>query len=80
MQNLDFDQSEEDQLRKACQHAMLAIGAQTRASDDDRCENYHFMEAQTAAVAILAEDPTVDTVRVFLLLGFYLLGADRRNG
>lgn len=68
-------------LQDAVVHAMLAIGAQSRGSlsDDLTCQHAHLAKAQKISFENMLEDPSLDQARVFLLLGFYMLGASRRN-
>jgi hypothetical protein len=61
---------------------MLAIGAQCRGSSQDsdvtKAALYSSVARKMAFEGML-EDPTVNLVRTFLLLAFYMLGACRRN-
>ena len=61
---------------------MIAIGAQCRGthelSDGSRAARYS-SAARKIAFAGMLEDPTVNLVRSFLLMAFYMLGACRRN-
>lgn len=58
----------------------MAIGAQCDQSQDIRNLGLqYFRDAQNYAFACLLEDPSVDMVRTFLLMAFFLLGECRRN-
>lgn len=58
----------------------MAIGAQCDPSQDTRNLGLEFFRnAQRYAFTCLLEDPSVDMVRTFLLMAFYLLGECRRN-
>ena len=74
--------SDQNKLRAAVIHAIIAIGAQCRANglSDLQCERFHLAKAQKAAFEHMLEHPSIEMVRVFLLLAFYLFGACRRNG
>jgi hypothetical protein len=60
---------------------MVAIGAQSLPNDRKtiQVEQFYFARGQRRAFANMLEDPSVDLVRVFLLMSFYMLGACRRN-
>lgn len=62
---------------------MIAIGAQCAKSDSDsmttRAERFFFSRAQTRAFTGMLENPSLEIVRLFLLMSFYMLGACRRN-
>lgn len=62
-------------------YLMIAIGAQCRgASEGDlSCAARYFSHARKMAFEGMLEDPTVNLVRAFLLMAFYMLGACRRN-
>ncbi|KAF1842938.1 uncharacterized protein K460DRAFT_340538 [Cucurbitaria berberidis CBS 394.84] len=59
---------------------VIAIGAQCQslASSQNAGERY-FRRAQLAAFSTMLEDPSIDMVRTFLLMSFYMLGQCRRN-
>lgn len=60
---------------------MVAIGAQACPNDSNtlRIERFYFARGQSRTFANMLEDPSLDLVRVFLLMSFYMLGACRRN-
>lgn len=60
---------------------MIAIGAQSLPNDRKtlQVERFYFARGQRRTFANMLEDPSVDLVRVFLLMSFYMLGACRRN-
>ncbi|OCT46039.1 putative Fungal specific transcription factor [Cladophialophora carrionii] len=66
---------------RAALDLMVSIGAQCRAEDalDHRYASTLFSRAQKAIMADGLEDPSIDMVRCFLLMTFYMLGACRRN-
>lgn len=72
---------DQNKLRVAVTHAILAIGVQCRAGrlDDKQCDGFHFAEAQRTAFENMLVEPSTDLARLFLLLAFYLLGSSRRN-
>lgn len=62
---------------------MIAIGAQSSKNDlspaSMRAERFFFKRAQQCAFAGMLENPSMDLIRLFILLSFYMLGACRRN-
>lgn len=68
-------------IQDAIVYAIIAIGAQCRAQKpmDRSYERFHFTRAQKFAFANMLEDPSINMVRLFLILGFYMLGACQRN-
>ncbi|KAL4736361.1 hypothetical protein BDV11DRAFT_211283 [Aspergillus similis] len=62
---------------------MIAIGAQSSKTDLSpaimRPERFFFKRAQQCAFAGMLENPSMDLIRLFILLSFYMLGACRRN-
>lgn len=60
---------------------MIAIGAQSCSDEPDnvRIQQYFAERGQRRAFSSMLEDPSLDIVRVFLLLSFYMFGACRRN-
>jgi hypothetical protein len=60
---------------------MIAIGAQSCPDETEnvRVEQFFVERGQRRAFASMLEDPSLDLVRVFLLLSFYMFGACRRN-
>ncbi|EXJ65517.1 hypothetical protein A1O7_01858 [Cladophialophora yegresii CBS 114405] len=71
----------EHKYARAALDLMVSIGAQCRASDalDHRYASTLFSRAQKAVLGDGLEDPSIDMVRCFLLMTFYMLGACRRN-
>ncbi|KAL4993064.1 hypothetical protein BDV10DRAFT_33771 [Aspergillus recurvatus] len=67
----------------ALRDIMIAIGAQSSKNDISpaimRVERFFFKRAQQCAFAGMLENPSVDLIRLFVLLSFYMLGACRRN-
>lgn len=61
---------------------VLAIGYQCQGSDPSApaLAAHHFAQAQSFAFEGMICDPSLDMVRLFLLMAFYLLTACRRNG
>lgn len=60
---------------------MIAIGAQSFPNDPEtvQLERFFFTRGQRRTFSNLLEDPSMDLVRAFLLLSFYMFGACRRN-
>ncbi|KAJ5488529.1 hypothetical protein N7539_003419 [Penicillium diatomitis] len=60
---------------------MIAIGAQSCPNDADNVRAMRFFaeRGQRRAFTNMLEDPSLDLVRVFLLLSYYMFGACRRN-
>ncbi|KAJ5945893.1 hypothetical protein N7454_002732 [Penicillium verhagenii] len=60
---------------------MIAIGAQSCLNEPNivRIERFFITRGQRRTFANFLEDPSMDLVRVFLLLSFYMFGACRRN-
>ncbi|KAL4981306.1 hypothetical protein BDW68DRAFT_196785 [Aspergillus falconensis] len=67
----------------ALRDIMIAIGAQSAKNDLSpaimRVERFFFKRAQQCAFAGMLENPSLDLIRLFILLSFYMLGACRRN-
>lgn len=65
----------------ALRDIMIAIGAQCTKSDSmtTRAERFFFSRAQARAFTGMLENPSLEIVRLFLLMSFYMLGACRRN-
>ncbi|KAL6232470.1 hypothetical protein BDW75DRAFT_247146 [Aspergillus navahoensis] len=67
----------------ALRDIMIAIGAQSSKNDLSptvmRVERFFFKRAQQCAFAGMLENPSLDLIRLFILLSFYMLGACRRN-
>ncbi|TLD24118.1 hypothetical protein PspLS_06386 [Pyricularia sp. CBS 133598] len=62
-------------------YLMIAIGAQCRGdgTSDDAIAVRYFTQARKMAFDKMLQDPTLDLIRAFLLMAFYMLGACRRN-
>ncbi|RMD40787.1 hypothetical protein DV735_g4328, partial [Chaetothyriales sp. CBS 134920] len=59
---------------------VMAIGAQCSSVENFQMRGRpYFLRAQQTAFASMLEDPSVDMVRAFLLMAFYMLGECRRN-
>ncbi|CAG8901325.1 unnamed protein product [Penicillium egyptiacum] len=73
--------TEREKTRAAIIDLMVAIGAQSFPNDRKtlQAERFYFARGQRRTFANMLEDPSVDLVRVFLLMSFYMLGACRRN-
>ncbi|RMZ80833.1 hypothetical protein DV737_g2850, partial [Chaetothyriales sp. CBS 132003] len=66
--------------RQASVDLVIAIGAQCSSTDNFQTRGRpFFVHAQQAAFGAMLEDPSVDMVRVFILMAFYMLGECRRN-
>lgn len=65
----------------ALRDIMIAIGAQTSKNGFAlmRVERFFFRRAQQCAFAGMLENPSLDLIRLFILMSFYMLGACRRN-
>ncbi|KAL5338271.1 hypothetical protein BJX70DRAFT_367136 [Aspergillus crustosus] len=65
----------------ALRDIMIAIGAQSSKTDlvVIRVERFFFKRAQQCAFAGMLENPSLDLIRLFVLMSFYMLGACRRN-
>ncbi|KAF2451786.1 hypothetical protein P171DRAFT_493328 [Karstenula rhodostoma CBS 690.94] len=67
-------------LEAACMYLMIAIGAQCRQSVDDATWAARlFSYARKLAFEGMLANPSLDLVRAFLLMAFYMFGACRRN-
>ncbi|EXJ79525.1 hypothetical protein A1O3_07804 [Capronia epimyces CBS 606.96] len=81
---LDLDttvSSQQDTQKAAIANLVLAIGAQCAPAslEQTRIEKDCLASAQAAAYAGMLESPSLGAIKVFLLLGFYMFGACRRN-
>ncbi|CAK7203039.1 hypothetical protein SEUCBS139899_005768 [Sporothrix eucalyptigena] len=66
--------------KRATIDLIIGIGAQTHSlTSAQTVGQAHARQAQEHALAGMLEDPSVDMVRAFLLLAFYMLGECRRN-
>ncbi|KAL4782135.1 hypothetical protein BJX76DRAFT_302866 [Aspergillus varians] len=65
----------------ALRDIMIAIGAQSSKNGlaAMRVERLFFKRAQQCAFAGMLENPSLDLIRLFTLMSFYMLGACRRN-
>ncbi|KAL4806803.1 hypothetical protein BDV18DRAFT_159972 [Aspergillus unguis] len=65
----------------ALRDIMIAIGAQASRTGlaITQTERFFFKRAQQCAFAGMLENPSLDLIRLFVLLSFYMLGACRRN-
>ncbi|CEJ57965.1 hypothetical protein PMG11_06639 [Penicillium brasilianum] len=70
-----------EEIHAAIRDLMIAIGAQSCPDEPEnvRVEQFFVERGQRRAFASMLEDPSLDLVRVFLLLSFYMFGACRRN-
>ncbi|KAJ5102415.1 hypothetical protein NUU61_004637 [Penicillium alfredii] len=76
----------EDMLETESHHDILNPSEDRYSIEDKRgfIQNYYvaqffFARGQSRTFANLLEDPSMDLVRVFLLMAFYMLGSCRRN-
>lgn len=60
---------------------MIAIGAQSCRDDPtaSQAERFSFSRGQRRAFSSMLETPSLELVRLFLCMSFYMLGACRRN-
>jgi hypothetical protein len=74
-------ENNKDIAKMVVKDLIIAIGAQCCAAEPltTRAENLYFIRGQRHAFAGMLEDPSLDLVRAFLLMSFYLLRACRRN-
>ncbi|KAJ5371496.1 uncharacterized protein N7496_007588 [Penicillium cataractarum] len=70
-----------EEIHAAIGDLMIAIGAQSCSDEPEnvQVEQFFVERGQRRAFASMLEDPSLDIVRVFLLLSFYMFGACRRN-
>lgn len=68
-------------LDVACLYLMVAIGAQCcgLGPHDISCADELFLCARKLALEKMLENPSLELVRAFILMSFYMLGACRRN-
>ncbi|KAJ5762573.1 uncharacterized protein N7511_005955, partial [Penicillium nucicola] len=73
--------TDKEKTRAAIVDLMVAIGAQTCLNEPEtvQMERFYFARGQSRTFANFLEDPSMDLIRVFLLMSFYMLGACRRN-
>ncbi|KAJ4423610.1 hypothetical protein N0V82_001778 [Gnomoniopsis sp. IMI 355080] len=70
-----------DRAALASLYLIIAIGSQVRGSSSDdsvRAPKY-FAQGRKIAFERMLEDPTVNLVKAFVLMAFYMFGACRRN-
>ncbi|CAG8070582.1 unnamed protein product [Penicillium salamii] len=81
LSNQGEPKSDREKTRTAIVDLMVAIGAQTLPNSPEslQTERFYVARGQQRAFSNFLEDPSMDLVRVFLLLSFYMLGACRRN-
>ncbi|KAJ5388851.1 hypothetical protein N7509_011392 [Penicillium cosmopolitanum] len=74
-------QTDREKTRAAIRDLMIAIGAQSCPNEPEtvQLERFFFTRGQRRTFANLLEDPSMDLVRAFLLMSFYMFGACRRN-
>lgn len=79
--NFIADEDKKMRAERASLNMMLAIGSQCRAQSpfDEFNATRSFTCAQKWAFEGFLCDPSLDMVRVFLLMAFYMLGACHRN-
>ncbi|KAL4928647.1 Zn(II)2Cys6 transcription factor [Aspergillus undulatus] len=70
-----------NKMTAALRDIMIAIGAQSSMNGlaATRVERFFFKRAQQCAFAGMLENPSLDMIRLFILMSFYMLGACRRN-
>ncbi|KAJ5584812.1 uncharacterized protein N7459_004612 [Penicillium hispanicum] len=73
--------TDREQIRAAIWDLMIAIGAQSCLNEPQtvQIERFFFIRGQRRTFTNLLEDPSMDLVRAFLLMSFYMFGACRRN-
>lgn len=73
--------SDREETRAAILDLVVAIGAQSRRQEPGslHAERFYFARGQHRTFSNFLEDPSMDLVRVFILMAFYMLGACRRN-
>lgn len=81
LSDLSEPKTDREKTRAAITDLMVAIGVQSCASNPEavQIERFFFTRGQCRTFANLLEDPSMDLVRVFLLISFYMFGACRRN-
>ncbi|KAJ5083334.1 hypothetical protein N7456_012761 [Penicillium angulare] len=79
----DFPEPKTDRekTRASIRDLMIAIGAQscTNTPEHLQIERFFFTRGQSRAFTNFLEDPSLDLIRTFLLMSFYMFGACRRN-
>ncbi|KAJ5919375.1 hypothetical protein N7466_010318 [Penicillium verhagenii] len=73
--------TDREKTHAAIADLMIAIGAQSCLNEPNivRIERFFITRGQRRTFANFLEDPSMDLVRVFLLMSFYMFGACRRN-
>ncbi|KAJ6023982.1 hypothetical protein N7540_004779 [Penicillium herquei] len=79
--NIPEPKTDREKTRAAIRDLMVAIGAQScsNTSENVQIERFFFTRGQQRAFTNFLEDPSLDLVRAFLLMSFYMFGACRRN-
>ena len=70
---------EQDAATSAILYLIFAIGAQTCPEDKDELAERYFNYGRFLTASSVMEDPSLATVRAYILITMYLLGASRRN-
>lgn len=67
--------------KSALRDIKIAIGAQSTQNDPTtvQVERFFFARGQRVAFAGMIETPSLELVKLFLLMAFYMMGACRRN-
>ncbi|KAG9520784.1 hypothetical protein KCV07_g4155, partial [Aureobasidium melanogenum] len=81
MSNVNDASSKSYREDNAAINLVIAIGAQCRGlnQSDLQIAAKYFATAQKAAFEGMLQDPSINMVRIFLLMAFYMLGACQRN-
>ncbi|KAG9943610.1 hypothetical protein KCU85_g8549, partial [Aureobasidium melanogenum] len=81
MSNVNDVSSKSYREDNAAINLVIAIGAQCRGlnQSDLQIAAKYFAMAQKAAFEGMLQDPSINMVRIFLLMAFYMLGACQRN-
>ncbi|KAF9885871.1 hypothetical protein FE257_012249 [Aspergillus nanangensis] len=74
-------ETDSQRTKSALRDIKIAIGAQSSKSDPAslRIERFFFARGQRRAFAGMVENPSLELVKLFLLMSYYMLGACRRN-
>ncbi|KAF2757414.1 hypothetical protein EJ05DRAFT_453212 [Pseudovirgaria hyperparasitica] len=75
------DRKQDRRATQAIFHMVLAIGGQCRGiyPNDTKFAAHYFYKAQQFAFEGFLCDPSLNMIKLFLLMAFYMLGACRRN-
>lgn len=73
--------TDREKTRAAIRDLMVAIGAQSCPNTPEtvQIERFFLTRGQQRAFTNFLEDPSLDLVRAFILMSFYMFGACRRN-